>query len=326
MLDSLHSATLTRDTGVDSHMIVSLMDQFPFTLQVEDPSQFWGESPERYKRFANTYLKLVRDRNRLMFDINVIPNRNLANSHSPTPTMEGIELAQSLLFASMASGRAAIYSEGTIHPYEDLPVLSQVLAHDARLTRHRKTWVTESAQSIQLAAPGRWRNFRVDGKIWPGWGENEVLLPAGKHRITTFERQFGLFNTTALDLRLLRLTGNLESLMPTNRGLEFSYSSYPRTLALFNRQPLEILVDGRPLAESLVFSSGIWSVRLPRGRHNVEVSADNAATVILDTASFYSSSLIVVFGGVACGFMVLLYLSILARRALGRAVRSGSKS
>ncbi len=320
MLDSLHSPTLTRDTGVDSHMILSLMDQFPFTLQVEDPAHFWAESPDRYKRFANTYLKLVRDRNRLMFDLNVIPDRDLTNSHSPTPTMAGIELAQSLIFAGMASGRAAIYSEGTISP-ADLEVLSRVLAHNAHVELRRRTWVTESDQSIQLNTPGRWQDFRVDDKIWPGWGENDVMIPAGKHRIIAYEKQFGFFDTTALDLRLLRITGNLESLIPTKGGLEFTYSSYPRTLALFNRQPLEIIVDGNPVKQDALFSAGIWGVRLPRGRHRVEVVADSTASVIVDTASLYSSSLIVIFGGVACGFMVLLYLSILARRALGRAVR-----
>ena len=56
------------------------------------------------------------------------------------------------------------------------------------------------------------------------------------------------------------------------------------------------------------------------GRHKVEIVADSTASVILDTASLYSSTLIVIFGGVACGLMILIYLAILARRAFGRAV------
>src|SRR5262249_6713748 len=36
MLDSLHSQTLTRDTGVDSNQILELMEKYSFTLQVED--------------------------------------------------------------------------------------------------------------------------------------------------------------------------------------------------------------------------------------------------------------------------------------------------
>lgn len=64
MLDSLHSKTLKRDTGVDSRLIVSLMDCYPFMFQVEDPSHFWAEGPDRYQKFTETYLKLVKDRNR----------------------------------------------------------------------------------------------------------------------------------------------------------------------------------------------------------------------------------------------------------------------
>jgi uncharacterized protein YdaL len=319
MLDSLHSRSLTRDTGVDSHTIISLMDRFPFTLQVEDPSHFWTGSPERYKKFGATYLGLVRDRKRLMFDINVVPDRDIARTSIPTPTLCGIELALTLAAAADASGRAAIYSEGTI-PFEDLEVLSRVLAKDARVERRWNSWVTESAQSILMTNPGQWQRFQLDGHFWPGWGENEVIIPAGTHSITATEKTFTLVDTSVLDLRLAHFTGNLDSLAPSPRGLNFTYDSQMRTFALFTRQPFEILVDDRPLNEPPTSYYGIWSVRLPRGRHQVEVVAESTARAILATTSLYSSSLIVVFGGVAAGLMFLLYMSILARRALRRAV------
>lgn len=323
MLDSLHSRTLTRDTGVESHQILSLMDQFPFTLQVEDPAHLWAESPERYKRFTDSYLNLVRDRRRLMFDINVVPDRDTSRSPSPSQTLLGIELAHSLHFASTASGRAAIYSESTL-PFEDLEVLSRVLANTARIERRWDTWHTESDRSILLAAPGPWQNFRVDGKVWPGWGENEVLVPVGSHGISPAQAGFRLVDSSVLDIRLLRFTGNLDTLVPTSRGLEFAYNSYLRTMALFNRRPFEIRVDGHLYEDPPVLYSGRWSVRLPRGQHRVEIVADSAAYVILDTTSLYSSTLIVIFGSVACGFMALIYIATLARRAFGRAVRGKS--
>jgi hypothetical protein len=325
MLDSLHSPTVMRDTGIDSRRIVELMDQFPFTLQVEDPAQFWAQSPDRYRRFGETYLKLVRDKSRLMFDINVVADRDISRSHSPTETAAGIELAQSLVFATEATGRAAIYSEGTI-PFEDLQVLSKVLAHDARVERQRNAWVAYSEQSVLLNAPGLWQNYRVNDTVWPGWGENVLSLPAGTHRITPAEKHFNPVDTSVLDLRLLRFTGNLQSLKPTNRGLEFAYESHMRTLALFNRRPFEVKIDGKALAEVPDAVSGTSSVRLPRGRHTVDVLADSTAMVILDTTSLYSSTLIFIFGAVACGVMVLLYLSILARRAIGRAMRGKAAS
>jgi uncharacterized protein YdaL len=324
MLDSLHSNTLTRDTGVDSRRILALMDTFPFTLQVEDPAQFWADSPDRYLKFGETYSALVRDRRRLMFDINIVPNRDIEHSHSPTPTLTGVELAQSLLAATKASGRAALYSEGTL-PFEDLQVLSRVLAHDARVDRRWNGWVTDSPRSVLLTTPGQWQDFRVDDHIWPGWGENEVVIPGGSHRITAAERKFRLLDTSVLDIRLLHFSGNLDELAPTGRGIEFKYNSYLRTMALFNRQPFQVLVDGQLWNEPPVSYSGHWSVRLPRGEHKVEVLADSTAYVILDTTSLYSSSLIVIFGSVACGIMLLLYMSILVRRAFSRAVQSKAR-
>lgn len=320
MLDSLHAPTVMRDLGMDSRRIVALMDQFPFTLQVEDPAVFWAQSPDRYKRFGETYSKLVRDKGRLMFDINVVADRDISRSHSPTPTAAGIELAQTLIYAASTSGRAALYSEGTI-PFEDLQMLSRVLAHDARIEQQRNGWVTKADHPVLINTPGGWQDYRVDGLVWPGWGENVVSLPTGTHRITPVESHFTLVDTSVLDLRLLRFTGSLDRLAPTKRGIEFSYDSHMRTLALFNRKPFEVKVDGKILVEVPDSASGTWSVRLPRGRHSVEVVADSTATVILHATSLYSSTFIFIFGAVACGVMVLLYFSILARRAFGRGDR-----
>ncbi len=324
MLDSLHSRTVTRDTGINSHAILALMDQFPFTLQVEDPAQFWADSPDRYKRFTDTYLKLVRDPRRLMFDLNIVPDRDIDKSHSPTPSMVGTELAIALENACRASGRAGLYSEGTLPP-DDLQYLAHILGARATVERRWDSWVTESDRSILLNAPGQWQSFRVDGQVWPGWGENEVFIPKGRHTITAAERKFSFLDTSVLDFRLLRFTGNLDTLAPDKRGIEFSYDSPMRTLALFNRQPFEIKVDEKPYAEPAVHYASHWSVRLPRGQHKVEVVADSAASVILETTSLYSSSLIVVFGGVACGLMALIYMAILIRRAYSRAFQVKAK-
>ena len=319
MLDSLHSSIVTRDTGVDSRRIVSLMDQFPFTLQVEDPSHFWAESPDRYKGFTNTYLKLVRDPKRLMFDINIVADRDIRYSHSPAPLAVGSELARMLIEASAASGRAGLYSEGTI-PFEDLQTLGNVLSHDASVQHRWNSWVTESKNSVLLATPGRWQDFKVDNILWPGWGENEVLVPGGKHSITAAERKFSMFDASILDIRLVRFTGNLDTLTRTKQGFQFAYDSNTRNLALFNKEPFGVLLDGQPFPDQILGHAGLWSLRLPRGRHSVDVLADSAAMVILDKASLYGSTLIVVFGAVACGLMLLIYFSILGRRAIGRAV------
>ena len=116
-------------------------------------------------------------------------------------------------------------------------MLARILASGATVERRWNSWVTESSGFVQLAAPGPWQSFRVDGKMWPGWGENEILIPGGRHQISPEESQFRIVDRSILDLRMLRFVGSLDSLTPTNRGLEFTYDSNSRSMALFNRQP-----------------------------------------------------------------------------------------
>jgi uncharacterized protein YdaL len=338
MFDSLHSPTVTRDTGVDSHLILSLMDQFPFTVQVEDPAHLWAESPNRYKQFADVYLKLVRDRKRLMFDINVV-DRDIRHSAAPSQLAVGVELARTLLSAAEASGRVGIYSEGTI-PIEDLQTLANVLAHNANATLENRgnSWTTQSDQSVLLAAPGDWQHFKVDNIFWPGWSQNDVFIPKGTHRIAPAEKRwawldlpllkrFNLFDTSVLDIRLVHYSGNLDRLERTDRGFQFRYDSNMRSVALLNglKPPNQIKMDGQLYSEPVAGHPGLWSIRLPRGHHNIEVVADSIATVIIENTSLYSSALIFVFGVVSCGLMLLIYFSILARRAVARAA-SGKSS
>jgi len=325
MLDSLHSKTLNRDTGVDSRLILPLMDRYPFMLQVEDPAHFWSESPDRYQKFSETYLKLVKDRRRLMFDINVIPDRNIEKSHSPTQTAMGIELAQTVSAARLASGRVAVYSEGTV-PYPDIEALSRVMANDAILEKAGLSWTVDSKDTIILNAPGLWRNYQVDGRIWPGWGESAIVMPAGKHQISPVERRFQLMDKSALDIRLLRFSGDMDSLVPTQQGFEFAYDSTQRTIALLNREPHDIQIDGRKTDAQPVAYAGNWSIQLPSGKHRVEIIADSTASVIVNTTSLYSSTAIVIFGSVACGLLGLLYMAILAHRTFRRAVRDSARS
>jgi hypothetical protein len=127
MLDGLHSSYVRAALGVDSRRIVGLMKQFDFTLQVEDPAHYWTQPPDRYRRFAKAYLKLVPEARRLMFDVNVMPNRDLARTTLPSATATGTELARTVAAAASASGRVAIYSEHTV-PVQDWVFLKTALA------------------------------------------------------------------------------------------------------------------------------------------------------------------------------------------------------
>ena len=125
VLDSLHKDWVRPALGVDSRRIAKLMKRFDFTLQVEDPAHFWADPPDRYRRFARTYLKLVPNRRRLMFDVNVMADRDISRTALPSATATGAELARTIAAAASASGRVAIYSEHTV-PAQDWALLKAV--------------------------------------------------------------------------------------------------------------------------------------------------------------------------------------------------------
>jgi hypothetical protein len=125
MLDSLHKDWVRPALGVDSRKVAKLMKRFDFTLQVEDPAHFWADPPDRYRRFARTYLKLVPNRRRLMFDVNVMADRDISRTALPSATATGAELARTIAAAASASRRVAIYSEHTV-PVQDWGLLKAV--------------------------------------------------------------------------------------------------------------------------------------------------------------------------------------------------------
>ncbi len=182
----------------------------------------------------------------------------------------------------------------------------------------------ESKEAIILNAPGLWQNYQVNGRIWPGWGENSIFMPAGKNQISPIERRFQLMDKSALDMRLLRFSGDMDSLSPTQQGFEFAYDSTLRTIALLNREPHEIQIDGRKTDVKPIAYAGNWNLLLPSGKHRVEIIADSTASTIVNRTSLYSSTAIVIFGTVACGLLGLLYMAILVRRTFAHAI-GGSK-
>ena len=317
MLDSLHSPRIRRQIGVDSLELVKLMDRFPFTLQVEDPSEFWAASPERYREFGRTYRALVKDPARLMFDINVVADRNVASSELPSQLATGTEFARLLLAASAPTGRAAIYSEWTVTP-QDWQWAGAVLASETRVTSYdgADVWKVDGPRAVALRIPRDVRAIFLDGKQWPVVEEGSVLIPAGKH-LLTFSRPSRLgswMDVEQLQARLHSISGELLDADVTRRGLEFSYDSPGRCLAVFNKQPYRVRVDGREWSSVPLYSRGEWALVLPAGRHSVDVVANETAVFVVEVASLFSSWLIVAFGTVSCGAMAGLYAFVRLQR------------
>jgi hypothetical protein len=104
----------------------------------------------------------------------------------------------------------------------------------------------------------------VDGQPWPARDDRTLWLPAGVHVITP--------GGDTAPARLLHLSADLLAARGLADGFEFEYHSRSRAIALLDREPLRVSVDGVLLDTTAAPSTGHWALRLPRGRHLVHIS------------------------------------------------------
>jgi hypothetical protein len=315
-LDGLDYPSVADDTGVDMRAIIGLVNAFDVTLQVEDPAPAWIQSPRRYERMAERYRSILPANRRLMFDINVVPDRRVETTHLPLAAAVGTELLGAVRAARAAGGRVALYGDATVRA-RDLELISFALADRGRVTAHGLAWTVESPDALEIAVPSQLHDFYVDGATWPYWRPGSVLLPPGTHVVSTYRPWLRLFDLSALSPQLLRVNGTLVAAEASHGHLQFEYVSDGRALALLGRQPKEILVDDAATPEVTQTQDRGVVVLLPKGRHRVEVSGSSPGGLLLDVVSVISSSLIVAFGTAAVLTLVLVYGGIRLRR-LGR--------
>ncbi len=317
-LDSLHSRYVRPALGLDSKSIIGLMKEFPFTLQVEDPSEYWMKSPDRYRRFAQTYRKLVKDPRRVMFDVNVVEDRDVDRTNLPSPTATGMELARTVAAAASLSGRVAIYSEHTV-PAQDWAFLRVALTRDAAVTAAAGEWRIDSPVPVILT-PAEDRDYYLDGKLWPAVSPDGVLAPGGRHWLSTVRPWHHFLDPGALPARILSFTGDLVDARVIPTGLVFRYSSPGRAVMVLNQRPREILVDGRRTSVPLE-QGGNWALAFPGGDHWVAVVTNTRAGVAINLWGWASASAITLFGAVATGLMLLIYFEVRLRRVVRRRAR-----
>lgn len=95
---------------------------------------------------------------------------------------------------------------------------------------------------------------------------NFVWLPSGKHEVTR-----PAANAPSPHTRLIDFNGELGSLSLTPRGLDFSYAADARAIAVLDRRPIRMRLDGQPVAMQTLARPGATVVLLPGGKHRVEI-------------------------------------------------------
>lgn len=264
-VDDRFDTRMREAIGADAAALLPLAEQHSFTFLIEDPATVWHLGPQRYPEIARRYRPLAKRPERLGVDINIV--ERYQNVY-PTKQQTGTELLQLVRAASAAFARVALYFESSILP-PDLPLLPAAAAIANRFELRSGKLVVESARGLGV----RWRGpALVNGRLWPARDDQHVWLPAGVHVIEP--------SASDTCVRLLDLNAELLSAASLASGMEFSYRSFSRALAVFDRRPLRVELDGEIAKPPLLEASGRFILLLPRGQHLVVVEVAGPRSLV----------------------------------------------
>ncbi|MCW5982993.1 MAG: hypothetical protein KIT09_33190 [Bryobacteraceae bacterium] len=247
--------------GADAAALLPMLDRHPFTFLIEDPATIWHLGPKRYPEIAAKYEPLTPHAEKLAIDINIVERYQ---DVYPTKQQTGTELYQQVHLASKAFAKVALYAEHSILR-DDEPFLPSAAAAVERVAQVDSKLVVESrfGAGVPWSGPAL-----VNGNLWPFADDRTLWLPAGAHAVQPADR--------APPLRLLDFGGDLSSALATADGLEFAYRSDSRAIAVLDRAPAKLEIDGDPAEPRLLNGDGRYALMLPRGQHLVTIQVDAA--------------------------------------------------
>jgi hypothetical protein len=243
--------------GADAARVLPLLEKHAITFLIEDPATVWHLGAQRYHTISERYRLLTPRHDKLAIDLNIV---NRYQNVYPTKQQTGTELLQLVHNAAANFQRVALYFENSLLA-PDLNLLPSAAAGAATLEQSGLKHMVNSLIGVGLPWKGP---ALVDGMAWPAADGETVWLPAGRHTVESGAESVGL--------RLVRLNGDLQTaraVSPTT--IEFSYQSSARAIAILDRSPRVIRIDG---SDAQLQRAGPATVILPPGQHTVTITSD----------------------------------------------------
>jgi uncharacterized protein YdaL len=318
-MDSYGSPELREWIGVDMTSILGLQHQYGFSLSVEDPEHLWSTTPLRYSGIGKRYAQLVSDSTKLLLDLNIGSFRKPeVITEFPTTIQTGTESFQMVRSSADGAPRTVIYSEATANP-QDLIFFPFASAEGATVERTSDGYDIVAPWSFMLRLPREIVEIRIDGIPIAPSRMNDYLVPAGKHAIA-FSTDHANLSAHELQPRIMACTGTLKTVSYDQRTIRFEYLSDSRTLVSFNRAPESITVDGNAYSTTVMKGNDCFSIFLPSGSHQVQLIAGDQFSYGVSWTSFWSSTVIAIFGFVAVTMLLLMYMVVVVIRRRTRIV------
>jgi len=240
--------------GADAARALPLIAEHDFTFLIEDPATVWHLGPQRYPEIAKRYEPLTERTDKLAIDINVVDRYQ---DVYPTKQQTGSELFQLVHLAAGAFPRVALYFENSILT-PDLKFLPAAASSVTGVEKIGSLLRIESRNGAGVAWVGA---AKVDGKPWPITDGATVWLPAGLH---TIEPSRAIATPHILDFN-----GDLQSAALIEGGIAINYANSSRAIAVLERRPMSMDLDGSKTEPELLASGPNWALLLPRGKHSV---------------------------------------------------------
>ena len=312
IMDNLSAPELRSYLGVDVKELLALRSKYCFTLQVEDPESMWSLDPRRYETVGSRYAGIIGSRD-FALDLNIYSLRSDSMiTPFPTRTQTGTESYWLVNAAAQGARRATIYAESSVNP-QDLVLLTSAYASQVRLGRIQDGWEVVTPVPIVLQLASGTMEILRNGERQLSIGDGKFLLPTGSYRVTLVPEGVRPFQVDILETRILSITGDLLSEKSSQRSVEFRYRSENRCIVTLTKEPFAVFVDGTETAFRALKGDGRFALMLPPGEHTILVVAQSSVSYGVDLTSFWSSSLIVVFGVLAGGILIVFYLIVRIR-------------
>ncbi len=234
-----------------------MLDQHDFTFLIEDPATIWNLGPKRYPQIASRYQPITRHTDHLAIDINIVERYQ---DVYPTKQQTGTELFQLVHLAAQSFPQVALYFENSILT-QDLPLLASAAATVDKVEQAGSRLIVDSRHGVGVPWQGP---AIVNGHLWPVRSDTTLWLPAGTSVIEAAPKSPGL--------RIVDFNGELHSANASAQGLQLSYQSNARALAVVSARPHKIEVDGVVAEDKLTESGAGFVLTLPRGQHVVQLT------------------------------------------------------
>lgn len=251
-IDDRFDTSMNDKLGADTARTLPLLDQHDFTFLIEDPATIWNLGPQRYPQIAARYAPLTSMQEKLGIDINVVERYQ---DVYPTKQQTGVELFQLVEHAAKAFPRVTLYFESSLSRH-DLPWLGSAASTVERAEMINGKLVVESRRGAGVPWTGP---ALVDGRLWPFTSASTVWLPPGAHVIEA--------GPSPAPFRIFEFNGDLRSATATDGGAEFAYQSSARAMAVLERKPNKLMIDGAEGAAEMIGNV----LLLPKGQHVVTI-------------------------------------------------------